>query len=69
MKKIVFNLNLIEEADSSQFSTIVDAMSGDNLAVQGPPGTGKSTTIANIIASYLFNKKKVLFVAEKKSCA
>ena len=57
---------LIEETDSSQFSTIVDAMSGDNLAVQGPPGTGKSTTIANIIASYLFNKKKVLFVAEKK---
>ena len=58
---------LIEETDSSQFSTIVDAMSGDNLAVQGPPGTGKSTTIANIIASYLFNKKKVLFVAEKKA--
>ena len=48
---------LIEETDSSQFSTIVDAMSGDNLAVQGPPGTGKSTTIANIIASYLLIKK------------
>ena len=58
---------LIEETDSSQFSTIVDAMNGENLAVQGPPGTGKSTTIANIIASYLFKKKKVLFVAEKKA--
>ena len=58
---------LIEETDSSQFSTIVDAMNGENLAVQGPPGTGKSTTISNIIASYLFNKKKVLFVAEKKA--
>jgi superfamily I DNA and/or RNA helicase len=58
---------LIEETDSSQFSTIVDSMNGENLAVQGPPGTGKSTTIANIIASFLFKKKKVLFVAEKKA--
>ena len=58
---------LIEESDSSQFSTIVDAMNGNNLAVQGPPGTGKSTTIANIIASYLFKRKKVLFIAEKKA--
>lgn len=58
---------LIEEADSSQFSAIVDAMNGINLAVQGPPGTGKSTTIANIIASYLYKKKRVLFVAEKKA--
>ena len=56
---------LIEENDSSQFSTIVDAMNGNNLAVQGPPGTGKSTTISNIISSFLFEKKKVLFVAEK----
>ena len=58
---------LIEETDSSQFSTIVDAMNGENLAVQGPPGTGKSTTISNIISSFLFDKKKVLFVAEKKA--
>ena len=58
---------LIDETDSSQFSAIVDAMNGENLAVQGPPGTGKSTTIANIIASYLYEKKKVLFVAEKKA--
>lgn len=58
---------LIEETDSSQFSTIVDAMNGKNLAVQGPPGTGKSTTISNIISSFLFEKKKVLFVAEKKA--
>ena len=58
---------LVEETDSSQFSTIVDAMNGENLAIQGPPGTGKSTTISNIIASYLYKKKKVLFVAEKKA--
>ena len=58
---------LVEETDSSQFSAIVDAMSEKNLAIQGPPGTGKSTTITNMIASFLYNKKKVLFVAEKKA--
>ena len=58
---------LIEETDSSQFSVILDAINGENLAVQGPPGTGKSTTITNIIASYLFKQKKVLFIAEKKT--
>jgi len=58
---------LIEETDSSQFSTIVDAMNGNNLAIQGPPGTGKSTTITNMIAAFLYKKKKVLFVAEKKA--
>jgi len=58
---------LIDEADSSQFSAIYEAMSGRNLAIQGPPGTGKSTTIANMIASLMFAGKKVLFVAEKKA--
>lgn len=58
---------LIEDADSSQYSTILDSLSGQNLVVQGPPGTGKSTTISNIIAAHLFNGKKVLFVSEKKA--
>tara|TARA_B110000971_G_C20034300_1_gene513277 strand:- start:136 stop:4524 length:4389 start_codon:yes stop_codon:yes gene_type:complete len=58
---------LIDEADSSQFSAIYEAMSGRNLAIQGPPGTGKSTTIANMIASLMFAGKNVLFVAEKKA--
>ena len=58
---------VVEETDSSQFSAIADAMSGRNLAIQGPPGTGKSTTITNMIASFLYNKKKVLFIAEKKA--
>ncbi|WP_417799033.1 DUF4011 domain-containing protein [Terasakiella pusilla] len=57
--------HLITEADSSQFSTIVDVMDGKNLAVEGPPGTGKSQTIVNTIAAALASKKKVLFVAEK----
>lgn len=53
------------EADSSQFSAIVDVMDGKNLAVEGPPGTGKSQTITNVIANAIAAGKKVLFVAEK----
>jgi hypothetical protein len=56
---------LITDADSSQFSAIVDVMDGKNLAIKGPPGTGKSQTIANMIAAALSSAKTVLFVAEK----
>lgn len=56
---------LITDADSSQFSAIVDVMDGKNLAIKGPPGTGKSQTITNIVAAALARGKTVLFVAEK----
>jgi hypothetical protein len=56
---------LVLDADSSQFSTIVDVADGKNLAVEGPPGTGKSQTIVNTIANALAQGKKILFVAEK----
>ena len=56
---------LIAEADSSQFSVIVDIARDRNLAVEGPPGTGKSQTIVNTIACAIANGKRVLFVAEK----
>lgn len=56
---------LVLDADSSQFSTIVDIADGKNLAVEGPPGTGKSQTIVNTIANALAQGKKILFVAEK----
>jgi hypothetical protein len=56
---------LVLDADSSQFSAMVDIADGRNLAVEGPPGTGKSQTIVNTIAAALANGKKVLFVAEK----
>jgi hypothetical protein len=56
---------LITDADSSQFSAIVDVMGGKNLAIKGPPGTGKSQTITNIVAAALASSKTVLFVAEK----
>jgi hypothetical protein len=56
---------LITDADSSQFSAIVDVMDGKNLAIKGPPGTGKSQTITNIVAAALTGEKAVLFIAEK----
>jgi very-short-patch-repair endonuclease len=58
---------LVLDADSSQFSTIVDIADGKDLAVEGPPGTGKSQTIVNTIAAMLEKGKKVLFVAEKSA--
>jgi hypothetical protein len=56
---------LITDADSSQFSTLVDVSDGKNVAVEGPPGTGKSQTIVNAIAAALATGKTILFVAEK----
>jgi hypothetical protein len=56
---------LINDADSSQHSALIDAIEGHNLVIEGPPGTGKSQTITNLIAAALSQGKKVLFVAEK----
>ncbi len=58
---------LIQDADASQHSVLVDVMKGSNLVVQGPPGTGKSQTITNIIANALAVGKRVLFLAEKQA--
>lgn len=56
---------LIDDADSSQHSALIDALKGKNLIIEGPPGTGKSQTITNLIAAAISQGKKVLFVAEK----
>ena len=56
---------LIDNADSSQHSALVDVIKGQNVVIEGPPGTGKSQTITNIIAAAMAQGKKVLFVAEK----
>lgn len=61
------NFPMIEDADSSQMSVVIDVLKGKNLVVEGPPGTGKSQTITNIIAAALSQGKKVLFVAEKQA--
>jgi len=56
---------VIMDADSSQHSAIIDALSGKSLVIKGPPGTGKSQTISNIIAAAFAKNQTVLFVAEK----
>lgn len=61
------NYPLIDDADSSQHSAIIDVLNGENLVIEGPPGTGKSQTITNIIAATLNQGKSVLFVAEKNA--
>lgn len=55
----------ILDADSSQQEAIQAAKSGISFVLQGPPGTGKSQTISNIIAEFLADGKKVLFVSAK----
>jgi very-short-patch-repair endonuclease len=58
---------LIQDADASQHSALIDVMKGKNLVIQGPPGTGKSQTITNVIANALAASKTVLFLAEKQA--
>lgn len=55
----------ILDADSSQQQAILAVKKGKNLVIEGPPGTGKSQTIANIIAEFLAENKRVLFVSQK----
>jgi len=65
MDNIHANYPLIDDADSSQHSALIDAVDGKNLVIEGPPGTGKSQTITNLIAAAMAQGKRVLFVAEK----
>lgn len=65
MEQMHENYPLIDDADSSQHSALIDAINGKNLVIEGPPGTGKSQTITNLIAAAMAQGKKVLFVAEK----
>ena len=58
---------LIQDADASQHSALIDVMKGKNLVIQGPPGTGKSQTITNVVANALAAGKRVLFLAEKQA--
>ena len=58
---------MVEDADSSQMSALIDIMKGNSVVIEGPPGTGKSQTITNIIAAAISQNKSVLFVAEKQA--
>lgn len=57
----------VVDIDGSQHKAIKDCSTNNGFVIQGPPGTGKSQTITNMIAQYLAEGKKVLFVAEKKA--
>lgn len=65
MDDVHANYPLIDDADSSQHSALIDAVDGKDLVIEGPPGTGKSQTITNLIAAAMAQGKRVLFVAEK----
>jgi len=58
---------LVLDADSSQQLVIRQALAAQDGIVQGPPGTGKSQTIANLIAEFAAQGRRVLFVAEKRA--
>lgn len=65
LKNLELKLHNVVDADFSQMSAIYDAKMGNSFVLQGPPGTGKSQTITNLIAEFLYDNKKVLFVSEK----
>jgi predicted DNA-binding WGR domain protein len=53
--------------DPTQASAIAFARTGKSYIIQGPPGTGKSQTITNLIADYVVQGKRVLFVCAKRA--
>lgn len=55
------------EMDPSQEKSVLNARSGESYVIQGPPGTGKSQTITNLIADFISQGKRVLFVCEKRA--
>jgi predicted DNA-binding WGR domain protein len=59
--------NLVISCDATQASAISRARNGASYIIQGPPGTGKSQTITNLIADYVAQGKRVLFVCEKRA--
>ncbi len=54
-------------ADPTQTKAILQSRTGESYIIQGPPGTGKSQTITNLIADFVSQGKKVLFVCEKRA--
>ena len=65
LPNLATHIPLVDNADSSQLSALVDTMAGCDLVIEGPPGTGKSQTITNLIAAALNQGKSVLFISEK----
>ena len=55
------------EMDPTQENAVLRARTGQSYVIQGPPGTGKSQTISNLIADFIGQGKRVLFVCEKRA--
>lgn len=53
--------------DSTQLRAILECGAGNSFILDGPPGTGKSQTIVNMIVNAFYNRKTVLFVAQKQA--
>ena len=58
---------LVLPADDTQARAVRRVLDGESLIIQGPPGTGKSQTIANMIAAFVADGRRVLFVCEKRA--
>ena len=58
---------LVVPADASQVAAVARARRGGSLVIQGPPGTGKSQTITNLIADYVAEGRRVLFICQKRA--
>lgn len=54
-------------SDPTQSKAIAQSRTGASYIIQGPPGTGKSQTITNLIADFVAQGKRVLFVCEKRA--
>lgn len=55
----------IYPSDATQSYAISIVRNTGSAFLQGPPGTGKSQTIVNLIAQFMAEGKKVLFITEK----
>lgn len=55
----------VYSSDATQSYAISVVRNGGDVFLQGPPGTGKSQTIVNLIAQFMAEGKRVLFVTEK----
>ncbi|MFC0626602.1 AAA domain-containing protein [Kribbella deserti] len=59
--------HLVVPADGSQVAAVARARRGESFVIQGPPGTGKSQTITNMIADFVAEGCRVLFVCQKRA--
>ncbi len=55
------------DADPHQQEAIDLALSGQSLVIDAPPGTGRARTVANLVAGFAAEGKRVLLVSQKQA--